>query len=260
MFSVSRIAARIVLLTPVILGLFLAAYGQTGPATVQKQHFEVVPGGMQPQLNALGIRAQRRGTERTVLIGQFVDAAGHQSPAQVIQQVPNLVDLQGFAPAGDLKFDGTPASAIRRAQLDEALLEVFVTDTAEGMLSAVQTGAAVRLLGRNFKPDIKLAPSYSGPTYDIFEVTAPVAPLAGQPVRMKLYYFDSHSGLLLSTRYSDTSVKPAITVETRFSKWRIQDGSAYPGRIERYESGMRAFSFVITAAANGPAVDLVNFR
>ena len=65
--------------------------------------------------------------------------------------------------------------------------------------------------------------------------------------RGKRFFFDSSTGLLLRTLYTD-----GVAVETRFSNWTATDGSLYPSQIERYENGVRIFSFTastITADA-----------
>jgi hypothetical protein len=175
--------------------------------------------------------------------------------------LPNLVALRGFVPGNrELKFDGSSRQPTGLPPSEETLLEVFVSDVAEGMLTSIQDGAAVRLLGREFKPSAASVPSYTGSGYDIYEVTARIPFGTAEKIRMKFYYFDTESGLLLNTRYHDGSVTPAVRVETRFSDWRLVEGSAYPGRIERYENDRRVFSFVTTNASGAPAVDAANFR
>jgi len=213
-----------------------------------------------PQLEALGARGQAQGTELTRFVGKYIDEIRNRKMVQVIHQLPNLVALRGFAPGGrELKFNGN-RHATRLTTNEEALLEVFVSDTTEGMLNSLQTGAAVRLLGRGFKPGWDVVPGYVGAAYDIYEVTATLPFDGRETVRTKFYYFDNTTGLLLSTRYDDVTVQPALRVETRFSGWRTVDGSAYPGRIERYENNRRVFSFVTGEVAGGPSVDVSNFR
>jgi hypothetical protein len=219
--------------------------------------FKSTPGIASPQLDALGSRVVGRGKELTKLAGEYSDENTQRKPAHVLHQLPNMVVLRGFGDR-ELKFDGHRRLSALPAT-EAALLETFASDTAEGMLAALDDGAAARLLGRGFKPSSATAPNYSGPGYDIYEVTA-MAAGAGSHVRKKFYYFDTDSGLLLSTRYDDFSVTPTARIETRFSNWSRIDGAAYPGRIERYENGRRVFSFVTTAASSGPAVDPSSFR
>jgi hypothetical protein len=222
--------------------------------------FRKLPGIASPQLDPLGARVRMEGKELTVLTGEYLDSSGQRRTAQIVHQLPNLVILRGFMSGNrELKFDGSRQPA-GLALNEETLLEVFVSDVVEGMLTSIQDGAALRLLGREFKPSAETAPSYTGPGYDIYEVTARIPFGSAEKVRTKFYYFDSASGLLLNTRYQDASLMPAIRVETRFSDWRLVDGSAYPGRIERYENDRRVFSFTTTNASGAPAIDAANFR
>jgi hypothetical protein len=250
------------LITPAMLVLVLATSAVRSSQNLQPRTpvFRRLPGIAAPQLDALGARLQMRGKELTMLTGDYLDAAGQRRSAQIVHQIPNLVVLRGFANGNrELKFDGSRSPA-GLAPNEEALLEVFVSDVAEGMLTSIQDGAAVRLLGREFKPGAAAAPGYNGPGYDIYEVTARRPFGTADKVRMKFYYFDSASGLLLNTRYHDESMVPAVRIETRFSDWRLVGGSAYPGRIEHYENDRRMFSFITTNASGAPAIDVANFR
>ena len=249
--------ARVILV--VLLATSTAELGLGQTLRPRTPVFRKLPGIASPQLDSLGVRVRKEGKELTVLSGEYLDSSGQRRTAQIVHQLPNLVILRGFVAGNrELKFDGSRQLAL--APNEETLLEVFVTDVVEGMLTSIQDGAAIRLLGREFKPSAAAAPSYSGPGYDIYEVTARIPLGSAEKVRTKLYYFDSASGLLLNTRYQDASVVPAIRVETRFSDWRLVDGSAYPGRIERYENDRRVFSFTTTNASGAPAIDAANFR
>jgi hypothetical protein len=221
--------------------------------------FRSIPDIASPQLDALGARVLRGGKELTTMTGEYSDETGRRTLAQAIHQLPNLVMLRGFsANHPELKFDGrrhTPDLTFA----EQAVLDTFMTDLPEGMLASMQDGAAVRLLGRGFKPSTTASGNYAGVEYDIFEVVAASFDPA-DIFRMKFYYFDSNSGLLASTRYSDTSTTPPGLIETRFAEWRAVDGSAYPGKIERYKSGRLQFSFAITTSISRPAIDVANFR
>jgi len=78
--------------------------------------------------------------------------------------------------------------------------------------------------------------------------------------RSRLYYFDSLTGLLQSTRYYDRSRPTPVKLETRFSDWRSIDGSAYPGRLDRYERGQRVFSFIVNTISAAPRLEPERFR
>ena len=245
-------------LTSLILGFVTAAslVGQTvGP---RDSLFVSMPSVVAPQIAALGERVVVPGKERVVLVGRYVDASGNR-PAQVTYQAPGLVRLDGFKPGASLSFDGSRTSGADTA-VDDAFVETFIMDTAEGMLASTRAGAGLRLLGRQFQPNPKKFPTYTGPRFDIYEVAAPIRSRQNQLVRLKRYYFDSKTGWLLRTRYRDHSSSPHVTVETRFSEWRTVERSAYPGRIDRYENGQPVFSFVVGNISAGPRVEPAAFR
>jgi hypothetical protein len=233
--------------------------GQGRPADIGR--LDHIPSVAQRQLGVLGDRTRVSGKELTIYTGEVVDAAGNRSPAQVIYQVPGLVRLAGFKSGqAVVSFDGERPLGVTSND-DALLLEAFVMDMPEGMLASIQGSAAVRLLGFGFGPDPRETPKKSvGVRYDIFDVTAPVRSRSDKVTRSKLYYFDSLTGLLQSTRYYDRSRSSPIKLETRFSEWRNIDGSAYPGRIDHYERGERVFSFVANTITAAPRLEPERFR
>jgi hypothetical protein len=186
-----------------------------------------LPGPLDSHAAALGDRVRVPGKEKTIVNGQFVDRNGKTTPVRVTLQLPGLLRVEG------LKTD---------ARTEEALQEALTSDTAEGMLASIKDGAAVHLIGRRVKPDVR----------DIYEVA--------RQDRLKRYLFDSDTGLLASTQYMDESFSPPMNVETRFSEWRVQDGSQYPGRIERFENGHPAFLLDVNTITASPRQDPASFR
>jgi hypothetical protein len=221
--------------------------------------FVAMPSVVAPQIAALGERVRRPGKEKITFVGQYVDVSGNH-PAQVTYQVPGLVRIEGFKPgSASITFDGERSYGSSSAA-DDAFLETFTMDTVEGMLASAKRGAGLRLLGRQFQPHPTNFPKYAGPRYDIYEVAAPVRSRQDQLVRLKRYYFDSKTGWLVRTRYRDRTTSRPVTVETRFSGWRTIDGSAYPGRIDRYENNQAIFSFVVANISAGPRLEPAAFR
>jgi hypothetical protein len=246
--------------------LLLAAAGVTvgqGLSSAQREQLSSVPRGLSSellfQLRAVGARLQVPGKEETVLTGQLIEAGGNPKAVVVTQQISGMVRIDGVKDKVPITFDGdlSRGGGDRR---DESLLETFVMDTIEGMVYSIRSGGAVRLLGRGFGPDPRVVPDYTGPRYDIYEVTAPVRSRQDRQLRLKRYYFDSASALLVSTQYTDPTFSSGISVETRFSEWRQVNGSSYPGRVDRYENGQIQFSFLVTDASSRPRQAAVNFR
>jgi hypothetical protein len=221
--------------------------------------FVAMPSVVHSAIAALGERVHRPGKEKITLVGRYVDSSGNR-PAQITYQAPGLVRLEGFkSGAGSIAFDGERSHG-STAAVDDAFLETFIMDTAEGMLAATKRGAGLRLLGRQFQPNPKKFPNYAGPSYDIYELAAPVRSRQDQLVRLKRFYFDSNTGWLLRTRYHDRTTSRPVIVEVRFSGWRTIDGSAYPGRIDRFENGQPIFSLVVANISAGPRVEPAQFR
>jgi len=219
-----------------------------------------LPTALNPHTAALGDRVLVPGKEKTVLTGQFVDETGKSSAVRLTLQLPGLVRLEGLTPDGPpLTFDGETRS-LRNSHREEAILETFTSDTAEGMLSAIKEGAAVQLIARRVGPGTSKRQDNASPPYDIYEVSAPIRSSATGLERLKRYFFDSETGLLASTQYLDETFSPPMGVETRFSNWRSGDGSAYPERIERLENGHQVFSLIVTTIAASPRQDPASFR
>jgi len=219
-----------------------------------------LPSDLLLQVRPLGMRFQRPGKEETVLTARLFDGIGDPKPVRIVHQLSGMVLVEGAKERIPLSFDGEAArGAVDRK--DEALLETFVMDTVEGLIYSSRSGGSVRLLGRHFGP----APGaglkdYTGPYYDIYEALAPVRSRADRQLRMKRYYFDSQSQMLVSTRYMDSSFSPPVRVETRFSNWQEVEGSAYPAKIERYENDNLVFSLAVTSATSRARGNAASFR
>jgi hypothetical protein len=214
---------------------------------------------LKPYLNALGKRIKEKGKEKTVFDGEYLES-GKSVNARAVIQLPRMARLEGFKGSNSvLSFDGESKknAADRR---DDALLDTFLVDTADGMFTSIQEINSFRPLGLAFKPDPRKFPKYSGPSYDIYDVNAAHVFLGNLTLQSKRYYFDSKTQLLQKTAYTDTSVSPPVKVETRFLMWGTIDGSAYPACFERYENGTRVFSFIAKNIESGPAEDIANYR
>jgi hypothetical protein len=200
---------------------------------------KVLPTDLMQQVKALGARMRTSGKEESAYDGQFVDGAGREKRLHVVHQISGELRIESPDEKSELSFDGDAAQGIKDRN-GESLVDTFVLDTPEGMVYAFRNGASAQLLGRGFAADSS-RPDSNAPHYDVYEITAPERTHKGSAMRVRRYYFDSETGLLASTRYTDRS---GVAVETRFLGWGQIEGSAYPSRIERYEDGHLAFAFV----------------
>jgi len=213
----------------------------------------VLPSALEVHAAALGRRVAVPGSERTVYSGFLDSDAVGRTPLRIAVQLPNLVRVDGFRPnAPPVVFDGEnpvyPAGSI-----EGQLVEIFSSDTPEGMLAAIKDGAAARLLGRR----VLLTGKGSANTQraDIFEVALPVLSNPSGRDRLKRYYFDSETGLLVKTEYLDELFSPPISVEVLFAGWITQNGSTYPKQIDRKENGRSVFSLTLSSIDALPRQD-----
>jgi len=204
-----------------------------------------IPGLFHKQIAALGRRMQPSSADRTIYLGQYFDGHGTARAAKVTQDPTGAILLEGFkADSTMLSFDGTKPIDMPASESDAALLEVFVMDSAEGMFESVRHNAAVRSLGYGIALDPENYPEYKGQKFDIYEVTGPVRSRQDRALRMRLYHFDSTTGLLVRTQYLDHSVNPPVKVETRYSVWGEIAGSKFPARIEHFREGKLQFTYI----------------
>lgn len=236
MCPISRKTLPLILLILAIAPVHAQRRGSAPPATSSADLLLNLPGPVDHHAAALGDRVRIAGKEKTVLTGQFTDENGKVAAVRLTLQLPGLLKLEGIA--------------TQNTRLEEVLHETFTADTAEGMLASIKDGAAVHLIGRRVRTE-------QG-AQDIFEVAGPARSTGRE--RLKRYHFDSETGLLAGTRYIDETRSPPSNVEIRFSDWRRVDGSAYPGRIERFENGHPAFSLTVTTIAASPRQDPAGFR
>ena len=244
----------------VLLSLSLrTAQAQRSNAVPQEGLLNVTPSAMMAQVEALGDRILRSEKGRTAFTGNFVNDRGEAGTLRVTVQLPRAVALEGLRPnAPAIVFDGRSSPGpVSKTEGD--LLELFSSDTAEGLLAAVKEERAIRLLGRWVRDVPSNRTETVGPPYDIYEAAVDVPSNPTAPERLKRYLFDSETGLLARTEYLDEAYSPPLKVEVRFSDWQQIDGSAYPGRIVRLENDHAVFSLSVTRIQSLPREDPAHF-
>jgi hypothetical protein len=220
-----------------------------------RELLNVLPSALDVHAVAIGNRIRVPGKERTLFTGVLLTERGEGTPLRIAVQLPNLVGLEGLRPNAPVVFDGTNP-VLANSRIEEQLLEIFSSDTAEAMLVSIKNGAAATLVGRRVLEAVNSAPPQEAAhRYDIFEVVSPVWSNATNPDRLKRYFFDSETGLLARTEYIDETFSPPVNIEISFSDWRREAGSAYTGRIECKENGYPAFSITISSIVPLPRVD-----
>jgi len=214
------------------------------------------PSVFHQEIDALGQRAKSAGKERTVMTGDYIGSQGARiNNVQIIHQAPGLVEARGIHPEGPpLKFNGKRVVAPLSKE-DEGMLESLTADTAEALLDASRSGAALRVLGYDFRSSQE-KPGEPGPHYDAYQVVLESKTNPEGKKGIKTFWFDSKTHLLARTTYIDGRSR----VETKFSNWTTVEGSKYPGQIERYEEGRLIFAFRAASIAGGPKADPASFQ
>lgn len=210
-----------------------------------------------PQLRAalttLGDRLERPGRERLLLSGTLTRGTeSRRAPLQIIREFPARLRLteQSGAQLRALTFNrGALEAGEESAAFAHALIESLVLDTAEQFFSESTQGAALRFLGSRVRPDDGSASDYTGPSYDVYEVTGAVRIGDQEHRQTKLFYFNSNTLLLELVRYEANRNGSRVTVETRFSEWQQTDSQQVARLIKRTENGQPVFTVTVTAAS-----------
>lgn len=203
----------------------------------------------------LGGRLSKEGQELITQSGQ-IEVAGSNFPITAFRQLPNLLKVDvGGGRGRVLAFDGVNGKSSAVAEdLDEEIVESLTEDTLEGLLAEVSDGAEPRLLGLGFRPDPRKFPTYTGPSYDIVELTHTAKSRGSKGAQTRRYYFDSATGLLLRTYYGRTEQGRLVMHETRFEVWTLVQGNQIPLRVERLADGRRRFLLTTSSVAVGTAL------
>ena len=130
--------------------------------------------------------------------GDLTDGNGNRSSIEIVHQLPDLLHVRGIrSDNAPLQFDGGRI-VLPLARPEEAFLQSFAEDTAEALLDAERSGAAIRLLGFNFISDSE-TPERPEVRFDIYQMTSATKTHPGGIKRTKLYWFEAKTNLLLRT-------------------------------------------------------------
>jgi hypothetical protein len=243
----------------VLIAFFTVTRAQEVKFEKREQHSLVtkaLPSSIQHQMQALGARMRIAGKEETVLDAQLVNDAGDKKHIHVVHEMSGMLRIEGIHDKTAVTFDGEFTHGIA-GRMDEAVVDTFVLDTPEGMFYSLRNGASMVLLGNDFHPGTRTASNSAEPHYDVYVVAAPDRIRRSSTPQSRRFYFESTTGLLSSTRYSNSS---GVNVETRFLDWQQVDGSAYPTSIERYEDGHLTFSINATRVTGQPQRNTATFN
>jgi hypothetical protein len=227
--------------------LTAVAFSQT-VTSIPYIKLNLLPGLIQGPLLASGDRLQKAGLERIVFTGTLMRGTTAAVPVQLTVQFPEQVAFseQRGATQRSIVFDGSKATfPTDKAPGDEELLESLLNDSTEHFLLNHIKTSSTRILGRAFRLDDGKAKNYTGPYYDIFEVQDTFAVTGTK--RVKLYYFNTQTGLLERVRYTMQRGGQPVKVETKIT-WQKSAGQPVPAAISREENGQGVFSVSVPSA------------
>ena len=215
-------------------------------------------GGLRAFLATVGDRLEKPGKERVTYAGTL-QRAGEERAAlfTLIWELPGRLRLEDHGRQQVTLFDGETVvrSESGSTAFDEELLETLVFDSAEHIFVSQMQGAGTRSMGSRFRLVEDSRAEYSGPVYDIFEVTEASTIRQGSIRQTRQYFFNSDTQALELVRYRVLRNEIETTVEVRLENWQRTDGQLFPRRIVRLENGAPVITLNISSIVVSPWVD-----
>lgn len=211
-------------------------------------------------LKMLGGRIEKPGKERITIAGTIKRAGDKQVlPMSLTLEFPDRLRLTVHDGSQHrvVTFNGQAAASVGNAltSSEREFIETLIYDTAEHFFAGQAQGTAMRCLGQRFRTDDGTTPNYSGPYYDLYEVSDQIKTGTDARQQLKYFYFNSDTLLLERVRYQIVRNGTPVEVETRISNWQQAEGQHTPRRIVRLENGQPVLALTITALAMGARVD-----
>ena len=239
---------------------------QNSPAAANPRSEEYVNRGrLSPQLRwklkAFGDRLEKPGKERVTLAGTLMRPADVAPvPVLLVLQFPDRLRLvmQVGGQSRVITFNGYAARGQGGPPLDpreEDLIETLVYDTPEHFFGTQSQSISTRFLGEHFRPDGGTGTEYSGPFYDVYQMTERIGQGVSARSQTKLFCFNSNTHLLERISYDLERNRSRTPVEIQLSGWRQVQEQQVPSRILRWESGQPAWTLTINSAALSVGVE-----
>ena len=204
-------------------------------------------------LNALGNRLEAPGKERLTVTG-ILQVAADSQPRPITATLEFPDKLRVVIQNGSQSRVITAGGREETAADEPDLIETLAYDSAEHFFSTQMQGNATRFLGTRFRTDDGSLPDYNGPYFDIYKIADRIK-ASSQERPAKLYYFNSDTLLLERVTYVINRDGAEVSVETKLSDWRGEDGQKVARHIERLENGKPVLVFEIRSAQLSRRVD-----
>src|SRR5262249_49402760 len=131
---------------------------------------------MRAAINVFGDRLEKPGKERLTLTGTLSHGDGSQSlPIRLVTEFPRRMrlEVQHGNQTHVIGFDGRngwkKGSALTKQ--DQDIIESLIYDSADHFFIGQADGLALQPLGKRFRDDDGSNPNYSGPFYDIYQLS-----------------------------------------------------------------------------------------
>lgn len=209
-------------------------------------------------LSALGDRLEKPGKERVTYVGTLQRSGENRASLfNLTWETPGRIRLQDFGRQQTTVFDGETVSRsdAYSTAFDQELLETLVFDSAEHLFLSQMRGAATRFLGSRFGLIDNYQGEYSGPVYEVFEVTEPNVTTGDATVQTRQYFFDSDTQVLTLVKYRAMKNGVENEVEVRFENSQRIGGQMFPTRIVRLENGVPIVTLTISSVSVGPRLE-----
>jgi hypothetical protein len=200
----------------------------------------------------------KAGKERVTYAGTLQRAGEERaSNFTLIWELPGRLKFEDYGRQQVTTFDGQTVTRTEAGAnaFDDELLETLVFDFAEHLFVSQLRGAATRSLGTRFRLTEDSRAEYSGPFYDIFEVTEASPIRQESPRQTRQYFFNSDTQMLELVKYRVLRNGGEPAVEVRLENWRRTDGQLFPGRIVRLENQVPVLTLTISSSTVSPWVD-----
>jgi hypothetical protein len=206
-------------------------------------------------LSVNGDRFETQGKERLVLTGTLVrpDADNQPHSYRLITQLGGKLRLEESV-GGQLQvivFNRGPALKAGGALTarDQEILETLAFDSVDHFLTGQMDGVALRFLGGRFRLDGGTNEDYTGPVYDVYQLSENVRVGAAEKNQVKLFLFNTNSLLLEKVQYDNGQSGASVTVDVELGNWTRVNGQLIPGSIARKENGQTVLALTVNSVA-----------
>lgn len=225
--------------------------------------------GIWPQLrsslDAYGDRLEKPGKERMTAVGILSNASttdNEKVPVRLVFEFPDKLRLE--KQKGN-KVETTIFDGKKKVKIGDVLkpeeeeeLETLVFDSIDHFMAAHALGNPLRFLGDRFHMDDGSAVNYTGPFYDIYQITEQQYDANNnkkQTVQQKLYFFNSDTHKLERITYQVADKKETVEAVVQLGGWQNLGGQVLPTSLTRLENGKPAITLTIGALVLSPRLN-----